>query len=49
MGREATVSSDSLNNVMEVAINHLGLRVVKRTRILVSIIVWEEVGSGDGQ
>ena len=48
-GREATVSSDSLNIVMKVSINHLGLRVVKRTRILVSIIVWEEVGSGDGQ
>ena len=48
-GREATVSSDSLNIVMKVSINHLGLSVVKRTRILVSIIVWEEVGSGDGQ
>ena len=48
-GREATVSSDSLNIVMKVSINHLGLRVVKRTRILVGIIVWEEVGSGDGQ
>ena len=48
-GREATVSSDSLNIVMKVSINHLGLGVVNRTRILVSIIVWEEVGSGDGQ
>ena len=48
-GIEATVSSDSLNIVINMSINHSRLGVVERTRILVGIIIWKEVDSGDGQ
>ena len=48
-GIEATVSSNSLNIVINMSINHSRLGVVERTRILVGIIIWKEVDSGDGQ
>ena len=48
-GKEATVSSHSLNIVINMSINHSRLGVVERTRILVGIIIWKEVDSGDGQ
>ena len=46
-GIEATVSSNSLNIVINMSINHS--RLGTRTKILVGIIIWKEVDSGDGQ